>query len=208
MRVTFFDWEKAKSLLQRLLGQLAYESVTAIDSPAAAGTAFSVPHTLPTGITPNSIAGTVMSGGFIYYYECDRQLWTPNTSTQQGVVMVRCSIAQAPCEIRIRAYDNAIPVGSRTGLSPTSGTGITGLAFGGTGTDLSATGGAGQYVKQAGVGAVFTVGLIPAADVPFLDASKIATGQLALARGGTAADLSTTGGANQIVKQSTLGGAF
>lgn len=34
------------------------------------------------------------------------------------------------------------------------------------------------------------------------------TGQLALSRGGTAADLSATGGANQFVKQSTLGGAF
>lgn len=36
---------------------------------------------------------------------------------------------------------------------------------GGTGSDLSATGGAGQYVKQVGVGANFTVGTIPYTDV-------------------------------------------
>lgn len=39
-------------------------------------------------------------------------------------------------------------------------------------------------------------------------ASDITSGQLALARGGTGADLSATGGANQFVKQSSLGGAL
>lgn len=46
------------------------------------------------------------------------------------------------------------------------------------------------------------------ADIPSLDASKITTGQLALARGGTGADLSGTGGANKIVKQSSAGAAL
>lgn len=40
-----------------------------------------------------------------------------------------------------------------------------GLAYGGTNADLSATGGAGQYLKQASTGAVVTVGAIPAADI-------------------------------------------
>lgn len=39
-------------------------------------------------------------------------------------------------------------------------------------------------------------------------ASDITSGQLALARGGTGADLSATGGANQFVKQSSAGGGF
>lgn len=39
-------------------------------------------------------------------------------------------------------------------------------------------------------------------------ASQITSGQLALARGGTNADLSATGGANQFVKQSSSGAAF
>ena len=38
-------------------------------------------------------------------------------------------------------------------------------------------------------------------------ASDITSGQLALARGGTAADLSATGGASQVLKQTSVGGA-
>lgn len=44
-------------------------------------------------------------------------------------------------------------------------TGILGLDHGGSGADLSATGGVGQYVKQAGAGTAFTVGTIPSADI-------------------------------------------
>lgn len=45
-----------------------------------------------------------------------------------------------------------------------------------------------------------------AADVPSLAASKITTGQMALARGGTGADLSATGGTGQVLKQTSGGG--
>lgn len=48
--------------------------------------------------------------------------------------------------------------------------------------------------------------LLVAGDIPNLPASKITTGQLALARGGTNADLSATGGAGQVLKQATAGG--
>lgn len=40
-----------------------------------------------------------------------------------------------------------------------------GLAFGGTNADLSATGGAAQYLKQSSAGAAITVGTIPASDI-------------------------------------------
>lgn len=44
-------------------------------------------------------------------------------------------------------------------------------------TDFSATGGAGQYVKQSGAGAAFTVGVITSADIPTgIDAAKLADG--------------------------------
>lgn len=59
------------------------------------------------------------------------------------------------------------------------------LARGGTGADLSATGGANQVVRQNSAGGVFTVSALAAADIPNLDASKITTGTLAVARGGT-----------------------
>lgn len=43
--------------------------------------------------------------------------------------------------------------------------GIASVAQGGTGANLSATGGAGQYLKQASSGAAITVGTIPASDI-------------------------------------------
>lgn len=49
---------------------------------------------------------------------------------------------------------------------------------------------------------------IIAGDVPNLPASIITSGQLALARGGTNADLSATGGTSQFVRQSSVGAAF
>lgn len=44
-------------------------------------------------------------------------------------------------------------------------TGLLGLVRGGTNADLSATGGAGQYLKQVSTGAAITVGTIPATDI-------------------------------------------
>ncbi|NJL73470.1 MAG: hypothetical protein HC888_19070 [Candidatus Competibacteraceae bacterium] len=117
------------------------------------------------------------------------------------------------------------------------------LARGGTGADLSATGGTGQVLKQNSSGGVVSVGALAASEMPsgidaakigsgdvsnaefgYLDgvtspvqtqlngkaasshnhaASDINSGQIALARGGTGADLSATGGTGQVLKQST-----
>lgn len=82
------------------------------------------------------------------------------------------------------------------------------LARGGTNADLSATGGANQVVMQESAGAAFTVRVLAAADIPNLAASKITSGQLALARGGTGADLSATGGSGYVVKQGSAGAVF
>jgi trimeric autotransporter adhesin len=82
------------------------------------------------------------------------------------------------------------------------------LARGGTAADLSATGGSNQIVKQTSVGGALSVAVLAAADIPSLDTSKLTTGQLALARGGSGADLSATGGSNQVVKQTSVGGAL
>lgn len=88
------------------------------------------------------------------------------------------------------------------------------LARGGTNADLSGTGGASQVLQQSSVGAAVTVAQLAFSDIsgtassgqiPNLDASKITTGQLALARGGTNADLSATGGSGFVLKQSSVG---
>jgi hypothetical protein len=57
---------------------------------------------------------------------------------------------------------------------------------------------------------VFTPSFRPlvAADIPSLDASIITTGLLALARGGTNADLSATGGASRFLRQNSSGAAI
>ena len=83
------------------------------------------------------------------------------------------------------------------------------LARGGTQTDLSTTGGAGQFLKQSSSGAAVTVGAIASADLPSHThaAADVTSGTLALARGGTQTDLSTTGGAGQFLKQSSSGAA-
>lgn len=100
-----------------------------------------------------------------------------------------------------------------------------GLAYGGTNTDLSATGGSGNYLKQSSAGANITVGTIPASDITsgaaltktddtnvtltlggtpttaLLVAASLTlgwTGQLSLARGGTGTNLSDPG-ANTIM---------
>jgi hypothetical protein len=51
-------------------------------------------------------------------------------------------------------------------------------------------------------------GSLEAADIPSLAASKITSGTLALARGGTNADLSATGGTSQVLQQSSSGAAI
>lgn len=53
------------------------------------------------------------------------------------------------------------------------------LARGGTGADLSATGGTGQVLKQGSAGGVVTVGALTAAEMPSgIDATKIADGSV------------------------------
>jgi hypothetical protein len=59
-----------------------------------------------------------------------------------------------------------------------------GLAKGGTNADLSATGGTGNYLKQASTGAAITVGTIPSTDLTY---SGLTTGQVLRATGATSA---------------------
>lgn len=88
------------------------------------------------------------------------------------------------------AVSTAIAIGASAIIS-----GQLALARGGTGADLSATGGAGQYVKQATSGGAFTVGTIPVADVPGFGGVTVtgtpSTGQVPTATSSTAATWQT-----------------
>lgn len=66
-------------------------------------------------------------------------------------------------------------------------------------------GASGTFVRSDGTDPSWAA--LIAADIPNLAASKITSGQLALARGGTAADLSATGGTSQVLKQTSAGAA-
>lgn len=59
-------------------------------------------------------------------------------------------------------------------------TGVVGLDHGGSGADLSATGGTGQFVRQDSAGAVFTVSAISSADLPTINVAHGGTGQTSL----------------------------
>jgi hypothetical protein len=59
-----------------------------------------------------------------------------------------------------------------------------------------------------GSAAAPTFRALAATDIPSLPASQITTGLLALARGGTNADLSATGGASRVLKQVSTGAAI
>lgn len=113
-------------------------------------------------------------------------------------------------------------------------TGQLSVARGGTGASFAGTGGPGQVVKQTTTGGPFSTGTVAASDITGGQAfSKVddtnvtlalggtpATallapttltvgwaGQLGLSRGGTAANLAATGGASQVLRQNTAGGA-
>jgi hypothetical protein len=91
----------------------------------------------------------------------------------------------------------------------TVGTGVwqgtkVGLAYGGTNADLSATGGAGQYLKQASAGAAVTVGAIPYGDLVY---SSLTTGQVLRATGASAAAFGALDLANTNAVTGLLAGA-
>jgi hypothetical protein len=86
---------------------------------------------------------------------------------------------------------------SRAAGSAGTLSGLVGVANGGTGANLGATGGPGQYVKQSNPGAPLTVGAIPASDL---------SGVVGVAAGGTGANFGGTGGPGQLVRQPSAGG--
>jgi hypothetical protein len=98
-----------------------------------------------------------------------------------------------------------IAIGTHAASFINSGT--VALARGGLAADISTTGGAGQVLKQTSAGGAVSVAALVAADLPTHthSASDIASGTLALARGGLAADISGFGPG--FLRQTALGAA-
>src|SRR5690606_7361617 len=112
--------------------------------------------------------------------------WVCVDATPGAAVWRQSSLPAIPADNRIVVSNVGIWTASAPSFDAnviTSGT--LALARGGTQADLSATGGSGHVLKQASAGAAVTVGALEAGDIPNLAASKIASGTLAVARGGT-----------------------
>ncbi len=119
-------------------------------------------------------------------------------SNDRVTVTVAASITSVPAHTHPES-DITNLVTDLAGKAPLSHThaaadinaGTLALSRGGAAADLSATGPG--FLKQATTGAAVTVAALVAADVPNLDTSKLTTGLLALARGGSGASLAATG---------------
>jgi|688.fasta_scaffold110699_5 hypothetical protein len=104
-----------------------------------------------------------------------------------------------------------LPTHNHVASNITSGT--LALSIGGLAANLSTTGGSFSVLRQTAAGAAITVNALAASEVGAADllhqhpASDIVSGTLALARGGLAADISTTGGAGRVLKQTAAGAA-
>lgn len=75
--------------------------------------------------------------------------------------------------------------------------GLVGVTYGGTGANLSATGGTGQVLQQTTSGGAVTVGQLAATSL---------TGILPVANGGAGVSLASTGGTSQVLQQTSSGG--
>jgi hypothetical protein len=145
------------------------------------------------------------------------QLITPTSSTLGGVK----SLAAVSHNFLTSIGTDGVPVAAQPAFTDISGTvAATQLPN----PSASSLGGIQSFAAQASkwINAISTSGVPSAtqpafsdlsgtastAQVPNLDASKITTGLLALARGGTNADLSATGGTSQVLKQVSVGAAI
>lgn len=106
----------------------------------------------------------------------------PGTSTNNAIVRWNGTLGTAVFDSLV-VVDN---LGVMTG-GTWNGNKV-GLAYGGTNADLSATGGAGQYLRQLTTGAAITVAIIPASDIGSGQAlTKVDDTNVTLALGGTPA---------------------
>lgn len=162
--------------------------------PATAHADFQIPHSLSPE-SAEQVEYTVLrqsTPGTVYEdRSATRTKWSP------GFIILRSDTGGWTGRLLLRVLKRSLIwfPGQNAVYTPPV-TGILGVADGGTGADLSATGPG--YLKQAGVGSVVSV----ASNIP---AGDIGSGQLALARGGTHADLSATGGTSKFLKQASAG---
>ena len=95
-------------------------------------------------------------------------VWAPANDTDTGITTLNGLTGTTQTFAEVDDTNVTVTIGS-TGTTHTwtlGWTSVLALGRGGTGADLSATGGSNQFVKQSSAGGVLTVGTIGDADVP------------------------------------------
>ncbi len=158
-----------------------------------------------TTLTVASASGFPSSAQFRILIDSELMIVTAGAGTTTWTVTRGAEGTTTAAHANQATVSQVLTVGGLENLDASYiGTGELALARGGSGADLSGTGGTGQYVKQTSAGASLSVGTIPATDLPNLDASKITTGTLPITRGGTNSNSSLND--NRIMESS--GGAI
>lgn len=145
------------------------------------------------------------------------QLITPTASTLGGVK----SLAAVSHNFLTSIGTDGVPVAAQPAFTDISGTVAaaqlplpTASTLGGVASQIVVAHNFMTGINTSGFATIaqpaFTdiSGTASTGQIPNLDASKITTGLLALARGGTNADLSATGGTSQVLKQVSVGAAI
>ena len=128
--------------------------------------------------------------------------WAPAADAGGGITSLNGETGATQLFARVNDTNVTLTVASSGGTHTfTMGwTGLLALSRGGTGADLSATGGANQFVKQSSAGGALSVGAIADADVPdnitidnAVTADALAANPAALTTGAYCADLNADG---------------
>lgn len=148
----------------------------AIESSDIAAGAIGTTELASTGVTP----GTYTLATIVV--DADGRI---SSATSGGAIDISASNITSGTLFDSRLSSNVSLLGSAIDLGTTEVSGTLPVTGGGTGADLSASGGANQFVKQISAGGPFSVGTMTDADVPDTITVNLATSATVLAANGT-----------------------
>ena len=162
--------EEDVSLTQRTILNFRGSAITAVDDGAGTRTNVTLSQ-LPLGST--SVVGTGRVIATTTPLTGGGDLTADRTFGLAGLTTVGTADQFPSTNAGATAWEYKTISGTASEVDVTPGVGTLAIGIvnplivgkGGTGADLSGTGGAANYVKQTGVGAAFTVGTIPVADI-------------------------------------------
>jgi hypothetical protein len=144
-----------------------------------------------SAVAPVTITGDALSDTLTFQV-------TQASASAPGVVQLSSDLAGAGSgptspQVADDSHNHTTTTVSALDASNDFTAGLMPLLYGGTGSNLSGTGGTGQFLKQSSAGAGVTVSVIGVGDLPAHahTASDITSGSMDIARGGTTETVST-----------------